>query len=129
MDLVPATALVIHIASAMFWGGTTLVQARLGNTPQMRSLFAPQIGAAVLAILSGAVLWSTLRGGSFVASDRVLALGSAAALIAAILQILIEWALRAKPEGLGFLRSTSARRVVGGLIGIAVLGMALWRVL
>ena len=56
-------ALALHVLSGVFWAGSTFVLARTGGD-QADRLFRPQMGAAVVAIASGAVLWFLLHRGT-----------------------------------------------------------------
>jgi len=126
MDYLVAIALVAHIGATVFWAGTTMVQARIGNDHAL-ALFRPQMGAAGVAIVSGATLWWAYHSGIFYAPELALALGALAAILAGILQI---FAFRAVSAGeKGFFGGLGVRRAAAALIGIAILGMALSRVL
>lgn len=126
MDYLVSIALVAHIVAATFWAGTTLAQARIGNDHALE-LFRPQMGAAVLAIIAGVYLWSTLHSGIFYAAEIVLAIGALAAIAAGVLQVLAARALNANATG--FLGGLGVRRAAAALMGVAILGMALSRVL
>jgi len=126
MDFLVALALVALIAAAVFWAGTTMVQARIGNDHALE-LFGPQMGAAAVAIIAGTILWWAYHSGIFYAPEIVLIVGIAAALLAGAMQILAFRAVRA--GGGGFLGSIGARRAAAALMGIAIVTMALARVL
>ena len=84
----PATViavLILHVLVSVFWAGTTFTLARLAGQSGEK-LVVPQLGAAVIAILTGGYLGHTLHGGSFGLAEQVLAIGIACALIAAGLQ-------------------------------------------
>jgi hypothetical protein len=77
--------LSLHVLSAVFWAGSTLV-LRQGATPAA-PLVKPLIGAAAGAIVSGAALWFLFHGGgAHGTADHVLGAGAAAAVVAAALQ-------------------------------------------
>lgn len=78
----------LHVLTAIFWAGTAFVVARLGGTGGER-LFRPQMGAAVIVVLSGGYLWKTLHEGSIGPMERFLGVGVAASLLALILQAAI----------------------------------------
>ena len=84
MDLVDRNR-CIHVLPAVFWAGTTFVLARAGGTGAER-LAHPQLGAAALATVSGAILWGLLHRGAFGRPEQVLAGGAACALTAIGLQ-------------------------------------------
>lgn len=81
--LIIATAL--HVLSAVFWAGSTFVLARSAAV-NVERLWRPQLGAAAVTILSGGYLWSVIHRGQFGDSEKVLAVGIVAALVAAALQ-------------------------------------------
>ena len=74
--------LVLHVLTGVFWAGSTFALARIGGN-QAGHLLRPQLGAAAVAILSGALLWYLLHRGSEGTSERVLATGAIFALLAA----------------------------------------------
>ena len=126
MDFIVSLALIAHIAAATFWAGTTMVQARIGNDHALE-LFRPQMGAAALATAAGAILWWTYHSGVFNAPEIALAAGALAAVVAAVLQILAFRAVQAGKSG--FFGGLGVRRLSAALMGVAILGMALSRVL
>jgi hypothetical protein len=77
--------LSIHVLSAVFWAGTTLVQARNGAAGGER-LLRPQLGSGAVAIVFGVILWGQLHRGGMGPMERVLAIGAVAAVIAAGVQ-------------------------------------------
>jgi len=86
MDL--TIAISLHILAATFWAGSTFALARMaGNGSEQ--LFRPQMGAAVVAIGSGAYLWHSLHEGSFGTSEQLLATGAVAALLAFGIQAVV----------------------------------------
>jgi hypothetical protein len=74
--------LSVHALAAVYWAGSTFVLAR---DPQLSAidLFRPQMGAAVIAVLTGAYLWHLLHEGGFGSVERVLAVGALCAIAAA----------------------------------------------
>ncbi len=80
------TALIItlslHILSSVFWAGTSFTLARTGGVGG-EQLYRPQMGAAVIAVLSGGYLGHLVHAGGFGATEQVLAVGALAALLAA----------------------------------------------
>lgn len=48
--------LCLHVVTSMFWAGTTFTLAR-DDGIAAEALFRPQMGAAVAAFLTGAVIW------------------------------------------------------------------------
>jgi hypothetical protein len=80
-------ALVLHVLSGVFWAGSTFVLARNGGD-QAERLFRPQMGAAAVAIASGAVLWFLLHRGTPGIPERLLEIGAVSALVATAVQVL-----------------------------------------
>src|SRR5258708_38828753 len=78
-------ALSLHILSAVFWAGTSFTLARTGGAGG-EQLFRPQMGAAVIAVLSGFYLAHLVHSGTFGTTEQVLAVGPLAALDAAGVQ-------------------------------------------
>ncbi|MDB5580095.1 MAG: hypothetical protein JWR80_5271 [Bradyrhizobium sp.] len=78
----------LHVLSAVFWAGTAFAVARLGGTGGER-LFGPQMGAAVIVVLTGGYLWKTLHEGALGPMERFLGIGVGASLLALILQAAI----------------------------------------
>jgi hypothetical protein len=77
--------LSLHILSAVFWAGTSFALARTGGIGG-EQLFRPQMGAAVIAVLSGGYLWHLVHAGSFGTAEQILAVGALCALVAAGVQ-------------------------------------------
>jgi hypothetical protein len=122
-------ALAVHVLAAVFWAGATFTLARTGGLGAER-LFAPQIGAAVFAVLSGGYLWGALHRGRFEPPEQVLAAGIFAALLALVLQVGLGGrtmlALRRgtiDADGVPQ-RIARAQRVTAGLLAITVICMA-----
>jgi uncharacterized membrane protein len=78
-------ALSLHILSSVFWAGTSFTLARTGGIGG-EQLYRPQMGAAVIAVLSGGYLGHLVHAGGFGATEQVLAVGALAALLAAGIQ-------------------------------------------
>jgi hypothetical protein len=77
--------LSLHILSSVFWAGTSFTLARTGGIGG-EQLFRPQMGAALIAVLSGGYLGHLVHAGSFGAAEQILAVGALCALIAAGVQ-------------------------------------------
>src|SRR5712672_784019 len=89
------TALIItlslHVLSSVFWAGSSFALARTGAAGGEQLVF-PQLGAATIAILTGAYLGHLghlVHAGSFGTTEQVLALGAVCALIAVGVQAAI----------------------------------------
>jgi hypothetical protein len=78
-------ALVLHVLSGVFWAGSTFVLARTGGN-QADRLFRPQMGAATVAVVTGAVLWFLLHRGPPGIQEHLLGIGAVCALLAAGVQ-------------------------------------------
>ena len=85
MQIALIVALSLHILSSVFWAGTSFVLARTGGIGG-EQLFRPQMGAAVVAVLSGGYLGHLVHPGSFGAAEQILAVGILCAFIAAGVQ-------------------------------------------
>lgn len=76
----------VHVLAAVFWAGTTFGLAGTGGA-MADKLFRPQMGAAVIAVLSGFYLWSlTHTGAEFGPAEQTLAAGILSAFAAAGVQ-------------------------------------------
>jgi hypothetical protein len=85
MQIALIITLSLHILSTVFWAGTSFVLARTGGVGG-EQLFRPQMGAAVVAVLTGGYLGHLVHAGAFGATERILAAGALAALVAAGIQ-------------------------------------------
>jgi uncharacterized membrane protein len=85
MQIALIVALSLHILSSVFWAGTSFVLARTGGIGS-EQLFRPQMGAAVIAVLSGGYLGHLAHAGSFGTPEQLLAVGALAAFVAAGVQ-------------------------------------------
>lgn len=77
--------LSVHVLAAVFWAGSTFVQARTGAAGGER-LLRPQLGSGGVTIVFGVILWGLLHRGGMGPMEQVLALGAVAALVAAGVQ-------------------------------------------
>src|SRR5258708_7784352 len=85
MQITLLVTLVLHILSGVFWAGSTFALARTGAATADQ-LFRPQIGAAVVAVITGGVLWHLLHPSGFSTMEQILALGALGAVLAAGVQ-------------------------------------------
>jgi len=125
MEIALIIAIALHALSGVFWAGTTFALAR-APAAGAEKLRRPQLGAAVVAILSGAVLGHLAHRGAFGGAERVLAAGAGAALLAAVIQAATLGAA-ASVRGHGEARRTIAQRIAAGLLAVTVLCMVLAR--
>ena len=123
---------VLHIGSGVFWAGSTFALARTGAT-SADPLFRPQMGAALVAIVSGGYLWHLLHPSGFGTQEQVLALGALSAILAVSTQAALcgpalRQIKRADDKG-GQLQSRVAlgQRVAAGLLALTVICMAVAR--
>jgi hypothetical protein len=85
MHIALIVTIVLHVLSGVFWAGSTFALARTAGMGAAK-LFRPQMGAAVIALLSGGALWHLAHSGSLGRSEYILAAGAIAAVIAAAVQ-------------------------------------------
>ena len=85
MQIALIIALSLHVLSSVFWAGSSFTLARTGGVGG-ELLFRPQMGAAVIAVLTGGYLGHLVHEGSFGVPEQILAVGAVAALIAAGVQ-------------------------------------------
>jgi hypothetical protein len=122
-------ALPLHILAAVFWAGSTFALARTAGSGSER-LFGPQMGAAAVAVLTGAYLWRLLHEGSFGAMEQFLAAGAACALVAVAVQAVMAGGalrkLRKRGNDEPILRSrvAVAHRIAAVLLAVATVSMA-----
>ena len=128
MQTVLIIALSLHVLSAVFWAGSSFTLARTGGLGGEK-LLGPQIGAATVAIVTGATLWHLVHEGSFALAEKILAAGAIAALGAIAVQIIVGGgAVRQLHNSAGEAsaarsRLATAQRVAAGLLAIAALCM------
>jgi hypothetical protein len=88
MQIALIIALSLHVLSSVFWAGSSFTLARTGGLGGEK-LFRPQMGAALVAILTGGYLGHAVHEGAFGTAEKILAAGALAALVAAFVQGLI----------------------------------------
>ena len=112
----------LHVLSAIFWAGTTFTLARTGGADAAR-LFRPQIGAAIVAMVTGSMLWHLLHEADFGRMELALAIAAGAAVTAFLVQAVgVGRILRrdaADRTGLAI-----AYRISAGLLMVTAIGMA-----
>ena len=135
MQYVYIATIGLHVMAGVFWAGTTITLAR---DPDIRAerFIQPQLGAAGMVFLTGALLWYFFHGAYFGSMEMVLALGILAAFAAAgVLSVVVrktsrqlagadaatERALRAKMAG--------GERISAWLLVLTVLCMATARMI
>lgn len=122
-------ALSLHVLSSVFWAGSSFTLARTGGLGGEKLLF-PQIGAATIAIVTGATLWRLVHEGSFGPSEQILAGGAIAALAAIAVQVIVGGGavrqLRNNDAGdtsAARSRLAVAQRIAAGLLAVTALCM------
>ncbi|MDX8525755.1 hypothetical protein RFM68_14655 [Mesorhizobium sp. MSK_1335] len=130
MQYVYIVVIGLHVMAGVFWAGTTIAVAR---DPDIRAerFFRPQMGAAVLAFLTGLLLWYFFHEGAFGSMEKVLALGILTALIAAGVQGALVGSASRQLAGADAATQTRLRakmtrgeRIAGGLLVVTVFCMA-----
>jgi uncharacterized membrane protein len=121
-------ALSLHILSSVFWAGTSFTLARTGGAGG-EQLFRPQMGAAVIAVLTGGYLGHLAHAGEFGTAEQILAVGAFAALVAAGVQGVIGGrAIRSLRNGTADeagarSRIATVQRVAAGLLAVTAVCM------
>lgn len=77
--------LSLHVLSSVFWAGSSFTLARTGGAGG-EQLFGPQMGAAVVTMLTGAYLGHSVHAGMFGPAEQILTVGALAALLAVAVQ-------------------------------------------
>jgi hypothetical protein len=128
MQIALIVALSLHILSSVFWAGTSFAMARTGGVGG-EHLFRPQMGAAVVAVLTGGYLGHLVHAGAFGATEQILAAGAVAALLAAGVQAAIGGrAIRSLHSGTADeagarSRIATAQRVAAALLAVTAVCM------
>jgi uncharacterized membrane protein len=121
-------ALSLHVLAAVFWAGSTFTLARTGGVAGEK-LFRPQMGAAVIVVLTGGYLWHLLHEGRFESAEQVLTFAAICALIAAGVQGALGGPAIRKlrtgqlSEPLARARIAVAQRIAAGLLAVTAIGM------
>jgi hypothetical protein len=85
MQIMLMSLLALHVLSAMFWGGSTAVLARLSGTGGER-LMRPQWLAGIVAIASGGYLGHAVHSGGLGPVENMLIAGAVMAGLAFAVQ-------------------------------------------
>ena len=129
MQIALIIALSLHILSTVFWAGTSFTLTRTGGVGG-EQLFRPQMGAAVIAVLTGGYLGHLVHAGAFGTAEQILAVGALAALVAAGVQGAIGGrAIRSLRTGTADeagvrSRIATAQRVAAALLAVTAVCMA-----
>ena len=128
MQIALIIAVSLHVLSSVFWAGSSFTLARTGGIGG-EQLFRPQMGAAVIAVLSGGYLWHLVHAGSFGTAEQILAAGALCALVAAGVQGAIGGrAIRGLRNGKADeadarSRIATAQRIAAGLLAVTAVCM------
>ncbi len=130
MQVTVILAVALHVLTGVFWAGSTFTLARTDGVLAER-LFKPQMGAAVVAIAAGIVLWYLLHRGDPGPMEYVLAFGAGSALLAAGVQgvscgpAIRKLASADQAHALQLRkRMAMGQRIAAGLLAITVVCMA-----
>jgi hypothetical protein len=127
MQTILMFTVAVHVLSGIFWAGSTFVVARIGSAGAGQ-LARPQLGAAVVAVLTGAILWSLMHAQSFGPQERLLALAACCAIVAAGIQgasaarMNLAHANAVSSPALG--PATVNQRIAAALLAVTVICMA-----
>ncbi|MBZ9741399.1 MULTISPECIES: hypothetical protein [unclassified Mesorhizobium] len=133
MQYVYIVVIGLHVLAGVFWAGTTVTLAR---DPEIKAerFIRPQLGAAGMVFLTGALLWYFFHGAYFGSMEMVLALGILAAFAAAgVLGAMVRASSRqlagasADIETQLRARMAMGERIAARLLAITVLCMAVAR--
>src|SRR4030088_3402900 len=128
MQIALIIALALHIPSSVFWAGTSFTLARTGGAVG-EEVFRPQMGAAVVAVLTGGYLGHLAHAGAFGTAEQILAVGAVAALVAAGIQGAIGGRANTKlrsgtaDEAGARSRIATAQRVAAALLAVTAVCM------
>jgi hypothetical protein len=133
MQFVYIIVLGLHVMAGVFWAGTTITLAR---DPDIRAerFIRPQMDAAGMVFLTGALLWYFFHGAYFGSMEMVLAVGIVTAFAAAgVLGAMVRSPSR-RLAGANAVTETQLRakmvrgeRIAAGLLVVTVLCMAVAR--
>jgi uncharacterized membrane protein len=128
MQIALIIALSLHVLSSVFWAGSSFTLARTGGLGG-ENLFRPQMGAALVAVLTGAYLGHSVHEGAFGTAEKILAAGAIAALMAAGVQGVIGGgAIRrlrsgSADEATARARLATAQRIAAVLLAVTAICM------
>jgi hypothetical protein len=133
MQYVYIIVLGLHVLTGVFFAGTTITLARIPEI-HAEKFFQPQMRAAGLAMLTGALLWYFFHGAYFGSMEIVLAIGIIATFAAAGVLGAFVGSARRKLAGADAteearLRTQMAKgqRIAAGLLVLTIVCMAIAR--
>ena len=130
MQMLIAALVVVHAVAAVFWMSTSGAVARAkGQGAEI--LFPRQMGAALIAVLTGGFLWGQLHAGGVGAYEMILGGGAALAVLAWVVQgAMVGTSLgKLKTANADAARKTmaGANRIAMGLLGLCFICMIVAR--
>lgn len=133
MQYVYIVTIAFHVVTGVYWAGSAITLARAPEI-QAERFFSSQMGAAVVAVLTGLLLWHFFHGSNFGPMEQVLALGALSAVAAAGVQGAFIGSARRKLAGASqgeqaSLRTRMAKgqRIAAGLLVLTLVCMAIAR--
>ena len=132
MQTILIITIALHGLTGVFWAGTTVAAAR-DHGANAERLFGPQMGAALVAVITGALMWHFLHEGGSGAPEMVLSLGILTALVAAGVQGAMIGSARRKlkevdaDEARLRFRMVKGERIASALLAITVICMVIQR--
>jgi len=131
MQMLIAATVVVHALAAVFWMSSSGMIGRNGGLGA-ETLFPRQMGAALIAVLTGGFLWGQLHTGGVGVYEMILGGGACLAIIAAGVQgAVVGTSLRKLKAGgdVAGTRKTVAgvNRLAAGLLGICFICMVVAR--
>src|SRR5258708_32616481 len=128
MQIALIIVLSLHVLSSVFWAGSSFTLARTGGVGG-ELLFRAQLGAAVIALLTGGYLGHLVHEATFGTAEKILTVGALAALVAAGVQGAIGGrAIRSLRGGMADemaarSRIATAQRIAAGLLPVTAVCM------
>jgi uncharacterized membrane protein len=124
MQIALIIALSFHVLSSVFWAGSSFTLARTGGLGG-ELLFRPQMGAAVIAVLTGGYLGHLVHEGTFGTAEQILAVGAVAAGVQGAIGGRAIRSLRngTVDEAAARSRIATAQRIAAGLLAVTAVCM------
>jgi len=131
MQMLIAAVVVLHAVAGVFWMSSSGMIGRNGGQGA-ETLFPRQMGAALIAVLTGGFLWSQLHTGGVGAYEMILGGGACLAIVAAGVQGVVVGTSRRKLKAGGdavALRKSmaGANRIAAILLGLCFACMVVAR--
>lgn len=112
----------LHLVAAVFWLFSCAVLGWGGQPGAARTMFRPQMIAAIVAMFTGGGLWQLLHAGGFGPHEMVLALGALLAIVTTGVQgAMVGGPVRRLKTGAGAEGELLARIVLGERIATGLL--------